>query len=167
MSNEIEEPFEGASAMDLSMSLGILTITWTRFEWELFASFTHLTGMKPDKGRVVWYNISSLENRIKIMEQLVDEGEQEKEVKAELLGHFKEAKRLIEMRNKWMHGWWSKSEPGVWALRGLKKPNSPNATTVMTKNSIEKGLEDVLKFVERLNGYNRKLSPRRPNLREL
>lgn len=117
------------------MALGALTMAWSTYEFLLFDLFVGIMRADPYKARILWFNLASLQLRLKLVRQMVQEGAAGNHKEA-VLQATKQALDFNDQRNEYVHRQWAKSTSGGWSIigpRDLRKEwhRTATATDVM------------------------------------
>jgi hypothetical protein len=139
-----DEPFEGANTMGLTIALGSLGLLWPKYDQYLFGLFCHLAEMPMIRGRVVWFNLASLDSKLTIMDQLIAEGTAEGDLMARLTHVVKAARSISKRRNKWVHWHWDRNKSdGDWSIVSFKH-SKPDAFRMSVRS------DDVLEVIREI-----------------
>lgn len=111
------------------LALGALTTAWSTYEFCLFLLFEAIMRIDPYKARILWFNLASLDLRIKLIRRIVNEGGAGPHREA-VLALTKRALSFNEQRNKFVHWQWAKSTTGwkIFGFRDLLKEWHEDAT---------------------------------------
>lgn len=136
--------------IELLAALGVLTRTWSAFEFKLFTLFDALLGAKTYKARILWFNLSNLQMRLKLMRSIARESSAEYDCSQSIDEKIKVVGKLSEQRNDYVHRLWAKGDGG-WQMIALRDPSSPSYV-------VKVAPEEILAFVYQISELDKQIS---------
>lgn len=121
--------------VELLVALGAVTQEWSKFEFALFELFDALLGARTYKARILWFNLSNLQMRLKLLKSIADESRSEHNMLDQIKASLRAADELSGPRNDYVHRLWSRGQDG-WQMIALKDPSKPTYVTPVRVEEI-------------------------------
>ena len=140
--------------------LGMLTTSWAQYELELFYLFQDVTRLDAARGRIIWFNITSLRGKIDITERLLEVGPPMRSV-AEIKVELEKDRKLCARRNRYVHGTYMTVEgkEGL-VLAALRELDYETTERSVRPKEMQAFSREVLDSMERLSNLRKEREER-------